>query len=541
MACAMPHFGRSALHPDPGWLFLIAGLTMSAALILIPANRDLEDLERQLEQLRAEDAALSARLRAHSDFLDALDRDDPALIRRLAAGQLNLVPVDQQPVLLTRSPSVSVSNWIDRTVRQTSLAPEAGHQSKLSELASGPFTLWLLGSSILSVFIGLMISPGRTRQTINWESGHALDSLAEEAPATDSASILSISAASRAVACQADADEPETDWYVDDGDDVEEDAWIEVKDELTNELSENDPPPDEGQEGTAAIVDSIGSAMTEHAEDPAETMAMLIADVEDEVDVLDEDEVEDVIEAAEEEIPLPAADRTECDPSEPEQDDETEHLIIFEDQSASSPESGPPEVMLPKALSPEIATPEVVSPRVLSSEAATPEVLSPEILSAEVATPEPVLPPTGDREDSADSDAPEDDLEEPEEECEEEDGYEYEYVYEEVEVEDEGGDEEEGDEGDFEEREELVDEVDDSVDAVNLSGGEDEDDGEYEYEYVEEYEYVDEEKPGVPGVEGVQEEAAAEADAEEPGAGEAAEPEADEGEELEFAETLFEM
>ena len=90
---------------DPGWLFVAAGLVMCAAVILIPAGSRLEGLREQLPRLEREEALLLARLRAHANFLDELDRGDPPLVRRLAAAQFNVVSAGERPVLVARSSS----------------------------------------------------------------------------------------------------------------------------------------------------------------------------------------------------------------------------------------------------------------------------------------------------------------------------------------------------------------------------------------------------------------------------------------------------
>ncbi|MHC4385219.1 MAG: hypothetical protein ACYS0J_20655 [Planctomycetota bacterium] len=96
---------------DAGWLYILAGLALCAAGILVPARRDLEDLRRQLDRLADERAISDARLHAYGSFLHLLNEDDPALIRRLAAAQLNLVPADEKPVLMAASRTATAAWW----------------------------------------------------------------------------------------------------------------------------------------------------------------------------------------------------------------------------------------------------------------------------------------------------------------------------------------------------------------------------------------------------------------------------------------------
>ncbi|MCI0364652.1 MAG: hypothetical protein L0Y44_00355 [Phycisphaerales bacterium] len=148
---------------DPGWLFIVAGLAICVAGILLPAHGDLEALEHQLAQLHIEEEYANARLRAHADFMDQVDRADPALVRRLAAAQLNLVPAGDTPILLAATESSPVTDWIDATVDRDIRPQKPVATSMLSRLANGPHRLWLFGGGIMSVFIGLMLSPGASR------------------------------------------------------------------------------------------------------------------------------------------------------------------------------------------------------------------------------------------------------------------------------------------------------------------------------------------------------------------------------------------
>ena len=158
---------RSATKPlfqvDPGWLFILAGLAVCAAGVILPAQNDLRSLQHQLEQLRAEEVHAYARLKAHSDFMDQVDRADPALVRRLAAAQLHMLPASDTPVLLVKAEASPVTAWIDNTVRTDIRPARATPISTLSTLANGPYRLWMFGGGIMSVFVGLLLNPGPAR------------------------------------------------------------------------------------------------------------------------------------------------------------------------------------------------------------------------------------------------------------------------------------------------------------------------------------------------------------------------------------------
>ncbi|MFM7807553.1 MAG: hypothetical protein ACKPEA_06430, partial [Planctomycetota bacterium] len=77
---------------DPGWLFTLAGLAVMVVSALLPAERDLHELRQQMAALEVREAWNEQRLAAYDRFMRDLGERDPALIRRLAASQLNLMP-----------------------------------------------------------------------------------------------------------------------------------------------------------------------------------------------------------------------------------------------------------------------------------------------------------------------------------------------------------------------------------------------------------------------------------------------------------------
>jgi hypothetical protein len=151
------------LRIDPGWLFVVGGLVLCVAGILLPAQRDLDDLRRQRAQLRHEEAILQGRLAARGAFLQELDRGQPALIRRLAASQLNLVPQGEEPVLVSSSLDEDIISWVDATAQATPIEPIHRANSTLSRLMTGRYRLWLLTAGVVSAFLGLLLDPSLTR------------------------------------------------------------------------------------------------------------------------------------------------------------------------------------------------------------------------------------------------------------------------------------------------------------------------------------------------------------------------------------------
>lgn len=154
---------------DPGWLFTLAGLAVMVASALLPAERDLHELRQQLAALEFREAYNTQRLQAYDRFMKDLTARDPALLRRLAASQLNLMPDDVEPLLMATSIESTVSDWIEATVPQETFEPTPPPDTLLTRLADGPRRLWLMGGGAVVVFVGLVmgfsVSPRPTLPT----------------------------------------------------------------------------------------------------------------------------------------------------------------------------------------------------------------------------------------------------------------------------------------------------------------------------------------------------------------------------------------
>ena len=108
---------------DPGWLFTVAGLAIIMAAALLPTDRDLYAMREQLRAMEAKEAWNDQRLQAYASFQKEFAERDPALMRRLAASQLNLMPQGEQPLLMATSIEHTVSDWIEATVPPVEFEP----------------------------------------------------------------------------------------------------------------------------------------------------------------------------------------------------------------------------------------------------------------------------------------------------------------------------------------------------------------------------------------------------------------------------------
>lgn len=157
---------RPLLAPlDPGWLFLLAGLVMLAAAVLIPAQHDLADARWRRDAALAHERNRLERLGRYEEYLAAIDRADPALVESLATSQLGLVPKGGEPV-----GSLAHPNMLDASVfRQlepgaVTVASPPTSDSILSRLVSARQTrLWVIAGAAVCVLIGALPHAARRR------------------------------------------------------------------------------------------------------------------------------------------------------------------------------------------------------------------------------------------------------------------------------------------------------------------------------------------------------------------------------------------
>lgn len=143
---------------DPGWLFLVAGLALMAAGVLIPAGRDLDNaLWRRDRVLTAEMHRLE-RLTRYETYLDALRQRDETVVRQLATTQLGLTPVDSEVLLLVSDGEAEDASVFRALEPDPLRLPELREtNSLLARLANGEQPrLWLLAVASMLVLIGLL-------------------------------------------------------------------------------------------------------------------------------------------------------------------------------------------------------------------------------------------------------------------------------------------------------------------------------------------------------------------------------------------------
>jgi hypothetical protein len=148
---ARPH----ALPLDPGWLFLIAGLALIGATVLVGAHENLDEVRWQRDRALALEDHRIERLKRYHAYMDALEREDPDLVLALTASELNEIPAGRIVLDAPRPPSRTLFASLepdplvlpDRRVNHSVLARWS---------ASARTRPWLLATGALCLLVALL-------------------------------------------------------------------------------------------------------------------------------------------------------------------------------------------------------------------------------------------------------------------------------------------------------------------------------------------------------------------------------------------------
>jgi hypothetical protein len=150
---------RPLLAPiDPGYLFLIAGLALLAAAVLIPAQGDLADARWRRDTALAHEHTHRERLERYEHYLDALDGRDPAVIESLAVLQLNILPDRAAPVTLGPSPIDRSASIFRQLEPPPAVMPARDqHQSILAGLVTDRGArLWVIAFAAVCILYSVL-------------------------------------------------------------------------------------------------------------------------------------------------------------------------------------------------------------------------------------------------------------------------------------------------------------------------------------------------------------------------------------------------
>jgi hypothetical protein len=242
---------------DPGWLYLLSGLALLAATVLVPAHDDLARAEAQRAAVQARLDHAQLRLRRYADFIAAVDEEHPIVVRRLVATQLNLTDPDRHTVMVAmRADGADVTRWIEPepVAQERKRLPE----TRLRRWATHPnLRPWLLGGAGFLILIGVFPAAEQTlrRRSSGDASGAAASAgLAAPGDADDESSLATDGHEpvddSGAAELEADEDTDEdAAWDVEDEAEAAEnseeeelldDAEVDVEEDVTDDVEDED-------------------------------------------------------------------------------------------------------------------------------------------------------------------------------------------------------------------------------------------------------------------------------------------------------------
>jgi len=146
---------------DPGWLFLLSGIVIIAATVLIPAQHDLDVARWQRDRAAVIEKHRLERLEHYGKYLKALDCGDESVVMSLAAVELNASPVDRVPLNPRQDPASMTASVFPQLEPEPAVLPPkpvvTGRSSILARWTIDDHTrLWLLAGGVLCILIGLL-------------------------------------------------------------------------------------------------------------------------------------------------------------------------------------------------------------------------------------------------------------------------------------------------------------------------------------------------------------------------------------------------
>ena len=144
---------------DPGWLFLVAGLALLSATMLIPAVDSLNEARWLRDRARVFEEHRLQRIARHEEFLAALREQDPTLGLALAASQLNQITADRAPLEGDQLEQIAGGASVFPALEPDPIAlpPKPVMDSTLHRLVTGEKSRsWILAIAGVLILIGLL-------------------------------------------------------------------------------------------------------------------------------------------------------------------------------------------------------------------------------------------------------------------------------------------------------------------------------------------------------------------------------------------------
>lgn len=155
---------RRSIWPEPEWLFLLAGVALLSATVLLPAARDLAELRWQRDVALAVERQQRERVFRYERYALALAARDPQVVRALAAAQLNRMPDGRVPLLLASNDAAASPALDPPPIRMRARPAPA---SRLEHWATDRRSrLWLIAAGGACVLLGVLPRAALARRPI---------------------------------------------------------------------------------------------------------------------------------------------------------------------------------------------------------------------------------------------------------------------------------------------------------------------------------------------------------------------------------------
>lgn len=143
---------------DPAWLFLLAGVALLGATVLVSAQAQVDDAAYVRDRALAVEKHRESRIDRYRELLVGIETKQPALVEALASSQLNQIPASRAAI-----PGTVTDNMANASVFPALEPPpffeppRTKIQSRLARLTSNDATrVWLLAGASVLILVGLL-------------------------------------------------------------------------------------------------------------------------------------------------------------------------------------------------------------------------------------------------------------------------------------------------------------------------------------------------------------------------------------------------
>ncbi|MFO0857496.1 MAG: hypothetical protein U0640_09105 [Phycisphaerales bacterium] len=149
---------RSRSVLDPAWLFLLAGVALLGATVLVSAQAQVDDAAYVRDRALAVEDHREQRISRYREFLVGVETKQPALVEALASSQLNQIPASRAAIPGTvRDNLANASVFPALEPPPFTEPPKTKIQSRLAQLTSNDATrVWLLAGASVLILVGLL-------------------------------------------------------------------------------------------------------------------------------------------------------------------------------------------------------------------------------------------------------------------------------------------------------------------------------------------------------------------------------------------------